>query len=50
MGVPAEHVATHDDEDHGLGDLDALFIIAHEAAPSERPSGVPPKYWHSIAA
>ena len=33
MSVSANEVSAHSDEDHGLRDIDALLVVAHEAAP-----------------
>ena len=38
MGVSAEQIAAHGDEDHGLGDVDALLVVAHETAPAGHPA------------
>lgn len=38
MGVSAQEHATHGDEDHGLGDIKALLIVAHEAPPAGHPA------------
>ncbi len=38
MGVSAEEDGAHSDESHGLGDLEALFVIADETAPARHPS------------
>ena len=35
MADSAEEQASHCDMDHRLGDIDALLVIAHEAAASE---------------
>lgn len=34
MGVSPEQVAAHGDEDHRLGQVDALLVITHETAGS----------------
>lgn len=38
MSVSADEVAAHGDEDHGVRDVDAFLIVAHEASPSCHPS------------
>ena len=38
MCISSDKVSTHGDEDHGVRDVDALFIIAHEASPARHPS------------
>jgi hypothetical protein len=38
MGISSDKVSTHGDEDHSVRDVDALFIIAHEASPARHPS------------
>lgn len=37
-GISSDEVSTHGDGDHGVRDVDALFIIAHEASPARHPS------------
>src|SRR5665213_2936899 len=37
MGVSADENAAHGDEDHGLGDVDALLVVAHETSPARHP-------------
>lgn len=38
MCISSDKVSTHGDEDHGVRDVDALFIVAHEAPPARHPS------------
>lgn len=41
MSVSADEVCAHCDEDHGARDVDALLVVAHEAAPSGHPAEGP---------
>jgi len=38
MGVSADEIAAHGDEDHGVGDVDTFFVIAHETPPAGHPT------------
>ena len=38
MNVSADEIAAHGDKDHGVGDIDAFFVIAHEAPPAVDPA------------
>lgn len=38
MGDAAEQKGAHGDMDHGLGHIEALFVIADEAAPADHPA------------
>ena len=38
MGVSAQEIAANGDEDHGLGDVEASFVVADEAPPSGHPA------------
>ena len=38
MDVSAEEGTIHGDEDHGVRDVDAPLIVAHEASPAHHPS------------
>src|SRR6266481_5240218 len=38
MADSAQEEATHGDVDHGLGDVDPLLVVAHEAAPPGHPT------------
>lgn len=40
MGDAPEQQGTDGDLDHGLGDIDAGFVVAHKAAPSRHPAEV----------
>ena len=46
MSVSADEVAAHGDEDHGVRDVDAFFVIAHETSPAGHPSESPVKLMH----
>jgi len=41
MGVSADEVCAHGDEDHGVRDIDALLVVTHQAAPSHHPAEGP---------
>jgi len=34
MADPTQEEASHGDMDHGLGDIDALLVVAHQPAPA----------------
>ena len=38
MSVSADEIYAHSDEDHGMGDVDTLLVVAHEAAPPLHPA------------
>src|ERR1700729_3557989 len=38
MSVSADEIAAHGDEDHGVGDVDAFFVVTHEAPPAGHPA------------
>ncbi len=38
MGISSDEISTHGDENHGVRDIDALFVVTHEAPPSCHPS------------
>src|SRR5450755_245067 len=38
MGISPYEVSTHGDEDHGMRDVDALLIVAHETSPTRHPA------------
>jgi bifunctional DNA primase/polymerase-like protein/D5-like protein/primase-like protein len=38
MTDPTQEEAAHGDVDHGLGDVDAGFVVAHEASPAGQPA------------
>jgi hypothetical protein len=38
MSDPSDEEGAESDVDHGLGDVDALFVVAHEASPSCHPA------------
>ena len=38
MDVSAEEVSAHGDEDHGVRDVDAPLVVAHEMPPADHPS------------
>lgn len=38
VSVSADEIAAHGDEDHGVGDVDAAFIVAYEATPARHPA------------
>src|SRR5262249_44638620 len=38
VGISPEHDAAHGDEDHGVGDVDPLLVVADETSPSDHPA------------
>lgn len=38
MADSSQQKASHGDVDHGLGDVEALFVVAHQASPSGKPA------------
>ena len=38
MADPAQQQTSHGEVDHGLEDVDALFVVAHQAAPTGEPT------------
>lgn len=38
MSISADEIAAHSDKDHGVRDVDAFLVVAHEAAPSRHPA------------
>src|SRR5665213_393283 len=38
MGVSADENAAHGDQDHGVRDVDALLVVAHETSPARHPA------------
>lgn len=38
MSVSANEVSANGNDDHGLRDIDALLLVAHDAAPPGHPS------------
>lgn len=38
MSVSADEIAAQSDKDHSVRDVDALLVVAHEAAPSYHPA------------
>src|SRR5271170_615388 len=41
MCISADEISTHGDEDHGVRDVDALLVVAHEASPTGHPAEGP---------
>src|SRR5476649_797491 len=38
MGISSDEVSAHGNENHGMGDVDALLIITHETSPAHHPA------------